>query len=825
MKRQLRFLTLLATLALAAAPAHAQLTACNVRAAQRAGTKLVDIDYDITGIATPVFVALEISADGGTTWTVPATTLTGAIGTNVTPGTDLRITWDAGADWNNQTSSQTRFRLRVSDLLPEQVDFALIPGGTFTMGDSLDGMTDAPPHTVNVSAFYMQKKETTKAEWDAVRSWGMLNGYTDLAVGSQMGAGHPVQTVSWYSVVKWCNARSEKEGLTPCYYTDAAQTVVFKRGSNNIDNTMVKWSANGYRLPTEAEWEKAARGGLGGKRYPLGDSITQADANYGASGTVAVGSYAPNGYGLYDMAGNLWELCWDWYGTYPTALETDPHGPSGSTRVLRGGFWGHYAGNCRVALRAYDGSPGNLDDNFDFRSVRSDVSFALIPGGSFTMGDSLDGLSDALPHTVNVSTFYMQKTEVTKAEWDVVRDWGSTHGYADLAGGVGPAAEHPVQTVSWYDVVKWCNARSEKDGLTPCYYTDAAQTAVYRTGNTDIDNTMVKWTSNGYRLPTEAEWEKAARGGLSGKRFPWGDSIMPADANYSSGGTVVVGSYAPNGYGLYDTAGNVYEWCWDWYNSNYYNISPTADPLGPAAGPRVLRGGGWGAPVDYCRVAFRSNFSPWGTTLYGFGFRTARANLVTADSPNIAVNTKDPILTIIALHGTVPGAGQYEMNTTVELTPTPDLGYLFSKWTGDATGSGIPLSVLLDSAKTINAIFVQDSRDPDGDGLTNYQELVVYHSNPNVADTDEDGFSDGYEVNSGYSPTDPNSTPETSLVIYTAVEIRFGAAQGQSYRVESSMDLQTWTMVEEHITGTGGTVARLYSIQEIPKRYFRSVRE
>lgn len=197
------------------------------------------------------------------------------------------------------------------------------------------------------------------------------------------------------------------------------------------------------------------------------------------------------------------------------------------------------------------------------------------------------------------------------------------------------------------------------------------------------------------------------------------------------------------------------------------------------------------------------------------------------ESSNILVDTRDYVyLAVNALHGSVlPPERQFVPNTTVELTAMPDSNYLFSKWTGDATGSSIPLSVLMDSAKTINAIFVQDSRDPDSDGLTNYQELVVYLTLPNIADTDEDGFSDGYEVSSGYSPTLATSTPETSLVIYTAVEIRFGAAQGQSYRVESSTDLQTWTMVEEHIAGTGGTVARLYSIQEIPKRYFRSVRE
>ncbi len=372
MKTQPRFLLLLAALALAAAPAaHAQIAAGNVRTAQRAGTKLVDIDYDITGIATPCTVFLEISSDGGTTWAVPATTLTGAVGTNVTPGSNLRITWNAGLDWNNQTSAQTKFRLKVSDLLPDLADFAVIPAGTFTMGDSLDGISYAPLHTVNVSAYYMQKKETTKAEWDEVRNWGLLHGYPDIASGAGAAGNHPVQSVSWYDIVKWCNAKSEKEGLTPCYYTDAGQTVIYKSSSTNIDNTTVKWTANGYRLPTEAEWEKAARGGLSGRRYPNGDSITTTDANYNHSvgSTTAVGSYAPSGYGLYDMAGNVWEWCWDWDGTYPTGLETDPHGPSGSNRVHRGGNWGYPDAYCRVAYRDRN-SPGATYSFLGFRPVR-----------------------------------------------------------------------------------------------------------------------------------------------------------------------------------------------------------------------------------------------------------------------------------------------------------------------------------------------------------------------------------------------------------------------------------------------------------------------
>ena len=210
---------------------------------------------------------------------------------------------------------------------------------------------------------------------------------------------------------------------------------------------------------------------------------------------------------------------------------------------------------------------------------------------------------------------------------------------------------------------------------------------------------------------------------------------------------------------------------------------------------------------------------------------------VLAESSNISVDTRSYVyLTINAPHGTVTCDGQQVHNATAQLAFTPnstvelaalppDPGYLFSKWTGDATGSGNPLSVLLDTNKTINAIFGQDTRDPDHDGLTNYQELNVYHTDPNVADTDGDGFSDGYEVSVGTDPASATGTPETQIAIYTAVEVRFGAGLGKTYRVEASTDLQTWTPVEEHIAGTGGTVTRFYSIQEIPNRYFRSVRE
>lgn len=267
---------------------------------------------------------------------------------------------------------------------------AVIPAGSFVMGDTFsEGASyELPLHTVYVSTFYMDKYEVTKALWDQVRTWSVTNGYSYDYPGDGKAPNHPVQNLDWYDMVKWCNARSQMEGRAPCYYTDAALTQLY---TNGHAAPFVNWNG-GYRLPTEAEWEKAARGGAAGHRFAWTDTdtISHSQANYYSDAsypydvsptrgfnpafvdgnppyTSPVGSFAPNGYGLYDTAGNIWEWCWDWAGDYTTDPQTDPRGPdTGNTRVGRGGNWNYYAEHCRNSYR-YGNSPDYIADNIGFR--------------------------------------------------------------------------------------------------------------------------------------------------------------------------------------------------------------------------------------------------------------------------------------------------------------------------------------------------------------------------------------------------------------------------------------------------------------------------
>ena len=810
----------------------------NVSFAQRPDRSgLVDVSYNLLGGSSSV--ALAVSYDGGTTFNA-VQGLTGDVGTAISAGSAKHIVWNAGADY--PSSGSANVKMRVTALLDGAGGtFAPIPAGNYQRGDNLgdhvSGMGgNETVQVVTLSPYYLSVKDTTKVQWDAVKTWAEPKGYTDLAVGTGKASNHPVELASWYDGIKWANAASEKEGLTPCYNLNGS---VVRTGTS--DAVTCDWSANGYRLPTEAEWEVAARGGLIGKRFPWGDTISQSQANYKADSSFAydlsgsvndyhptyrtgaqpytspVGSFAANGYGLYDMAGNTFNWCWDWHGSYVAGI--DPRGPAtGTGRMIRGGGYGSSAYRARCADRptvgpsqsgtgfrlargrasglgdavlssagvvdtvapvlsnvpanvsvisgsaavvtfggatatdnvgtptitysppsgsafavgyttvtvtavdrvgntasssfvvsvlpyapnssyfsqrtdgsklvdiyyplesgtanvsltvSYDGgttfnsvssltgdvgasiSAGSMkhivwNAGVDYPSAGSSnvkvrvttsslgagTTFVPIPPGTYQRGDNLDGMGDAPVQMVTLSPYFMAVNDTTKAQWDTVRLWGLTNGYTDLEVGSGRAANHPVLGVNWYDVVKWANAASEKDGLTPCY---SVSGSVVRTGTSDA--VVCDWSASGYRLPTEAEWEIAARGGLVGKRFPLGDTISQSQANYRASSTYAydlsgavndyhpiyhnttspVGSFAPNGYGLYDMGGNMCNWCWDWGGVYVAGI----DPRGPATGnSRMNRGGNCGAYADSLRCAARLFANPGFRG--GCGFRLAR---------------------------------------------------------------------------------------------------------------------------------------------------------------------------------------------------------
>jgi formylglycine-generating enzyme required for sulfatase activity len=235
-------------------------------------------------------------------------------------------------------------------------ELVFIQGGTFQMGDMFgDGdSNEKPVHSVTLRSFYVSKYEVTQSLYQSV-----MNSNPSYFTGIDY---RPVEEVSWYDAINFCNSLSQRDRLTPCYMV-------------NGTNVTCNFNANGYRLGTEAEWEFAAKGGTLSQGYKYSGSDTADNVawyfdNTGGQ-THPVGTKAPNELGLYDMSGNVWEWCWDWYGYYSSEALTDPTGPSsGSDRVFRGGSWIFYSSNVRVASR-YRGDPTTRYYTIGFRLFRA----------------------------------------------------------------------------------------------------------------------------------------------------------------------------------------------------------------------------------------------------------------------------------------------------------------------------------------------------------------------------------------------------------------------------------------------------------------------
>jgi sulfatase modifying factor 1 len=250
--------------------------------------------------------------------------------------------------------------------------------------------------------------------------------------------------------------------------------------------------------------------------------------------------------------------------------------------------------------------------------TKTGVEMVLIPAGQFLMGDD-NGEDDEKPvHPVRVGSFYMDVCEVTQ------RDYQSLMG-RNPSKFVDPYA--PVDKVSWHDAVRYCNMRSLREGFTPCY---------------DTNTLKCDFSADGYRLPTEAEWEYACRAGTTSRWSFGNDSGKLAEYAWlkdnSNKTTHPVRQKAPNPWGLYDMHGNVYEWCNDFYREGYGQDSEGDDPRGPASGDkRVVRGGCWDTREESCRSSARSSESPGFVDVCfkreAYGFRCVRNAPRAATSP------------------------------------------------------------------------------------------------------------------------------------------------------------------------------------------------
>ena len=494
-------------------------------------------------------------------------------------------------------------------------EMVLITAGKFIMG-SPDQILYVPQHEVTITKpYYIGKYEVTQELWEAV----MGNNPSAFDKGAKL----PVADVSWNDCQEFITKLNEK-------------------------------TSGGFRLPTEAEWEYACKAGTS-TAYSFGDKMTPKDANYVGSKIgkpKVVGSYKPNAFGLYDMHGNVFEWCEDWYESDNSGgAKTDPKGPevkgsaTGDRRVLRGdSFSSNYLTGFRLSdYGKAEPSFRGVDNGFrlartaDIKARQESVAKAkmvkeqakmakeqakfasiekemvLIPAGKFMMGSPESEkfrFGNETQHEVTLTKpFYMGKYEVTQEHWEAVMGDNPSSGIK--------GSKLPVTNVSWYDCQEFIKELNEK-------------------------------TNGGFRLPTEAEWEYACRAGTT-TAFSFGDSLTKRDANIDGLSISGVGSYKPNAFGLYDMHGNVWEWCEDW--NTEYPAGAVKDPKAkrPATlDSRVARGGYFAYPSSLARSSYRMVGSTPNARFDFDGFRLARTADIKAAVAPIVIKPDPAVIMPVA---------------------------------------------------------------------------------------------------------------------------------------------------------------------------------
>ena len=584
-----------------------------------------------------------------------------------------------------------------------------VGGGTFQMGQT--GVA-TPVRQVTVSSFLIDNTDVTQGDYLSVM--GVNPSYF---IGDSLV---PVDQETWNDAVLYCNARSKRAGLDTVY-SFTSLVGIAGNGCDSLGGLTIDYSKKGFRLPTEAEWEYACRAGST-TLYYWGDNPDRDycwDTINSGLGPQPVARKIANRYGLYDMSGEVWQWCNDWYGVYPSTNQTDPTGPvSGTKRVLRGGAWyshdyllysAYRSGNVsgkqffdvgfRCVLQQSVQTPvpispanGATQQAQTLTLVWQSVNFAttyhvqvstnnrfdtivvedstltassrtigalaagttyywrvlakngdgastwsqawsfttaaplvremvLVKGGTFQMGQT--GIATPV-RQVTVSSFQIDNTEMTQGDYLAIMRVNPSY--------FGGDSLMPVVSVTWFDAVLCCNARSKRAGFDTVYaYTFMSGLA--GDGCDSLGNLVIDYTKKGYRLPTEAEWEFACRAG-STTRYFWGDTMDRTycwDTVNSGLGPQPVGEKIQNALGLYDMSGNVWQWCNDWYGA--YPSASQTDPTGPTLGTkRILRGGSWYSRDNALYSAYRAE-NVLGKQFFDVGFRCVLQEMVQVPEP------------------------------------------------------------------------------------------------------------------------------------------------------------------------------------------------